>query len=96
MAQRELPFTCRWALLSLSSIVNVFADDILLSRPLSNPIYYKISCISITGGEYKAKSWIAEHKITDPQNITIYDSWQEMLQKGDFDILYISTPHTAL
>ena len=34
-----------------------------------------------------------ENKVPDGGSVTIYHSWETMLQEGSFDIVYISTPH---
>lgn len=89
----ESKFTCRWAALSLSNISSVFLPDILLPRPESDHIEHTLAAISTTGTRERATSWLAENKIPNPDSITIYQSWEEMLEKGDFDVVYISTPH---
>lgn len=85
-------FTCRWAALSLSSIAAVFLPDILLPRDASEPIRHELVAVSTTGSTEKATSWLKDKNI-DANSIKIYLSWEEMLEKGDFDAVYISTPH---
>lgn len=86
-------FTCRWAALSLSSIAGVFLPDILLPREASDPISHELVAVSTTGSKERAASWFNEYKIPNAESITVYQSWEQMLEKGDFDIVYISTPH---
>jgi len=86
-------FTCRWAALSLSSIAGVFLPDILLPREASERISHELVAVSTTGSKERAASWFNEYKIPNANSVTIYQSWEEMLEKGDFDIVYISTPH---
>src|SRR5687768_8602572 len=86
-------FTCRWAALSLSSIAGVFLPDILLPREASERISHELVAVSTTGSKERAASWFNEYKIPNPNSVTVYQSWEEMLEKGDFDIVYISTPH---
>lgn len=90
----EPKFTCRWAALSLSSIASVFLPDILLPRAESDDIEHKLVAVSTTGTRERATSWLAEHKIPNAGSVEIFHSWEEMLEKGDFDVVYISTPHT--
>lgn len=85
-------FTCRWAALSLSSIAAVFLPDVLLPRDPSEPIRHELVAVSTTGSPEKATNWLKENHI-DASSIKIYLSWDEMLEKGDFDAVYISTPH---
>ncbi|KAF4547420.1 Oxidoreductase-like protein 4 [Elsinoe fawcettii] len=85
--------TCRWAALSLSNIAAVFLPDILLPRPESDDIKHELVAVSTTGGRERATTWLADNKIPNASSIEIYQSWEEMLEKGDFDIVYISTPH---
>ncbi|KAL1992372.1 hypothetical protein VTN49DRAFT_4404 [Thermomyces lanuginosus] len=92
MAQEK--FYCRWAGLSLSNIAGVFFPDLLFQRDPSDPIQHELVAVSTTGTRERAESWLNEHKIPNANAITIYQSWEEMLEKGDFDIVYISTPHT--
>ncbi len=89
----ESKFTCRWAALSLSNISSVFLPDILLPRSESDQINHKLVAVSTTGTRERATSWLAENKISNVSSIEIYQSWEEMLETGDFDVVYISTPH---
>jgi predicted dehydrogenase len=86
-------FTCRWAALSLSNIASVFLPDLLLPRDSSASIKHELVSVSTTGSASRAADWLKEHKISDAESVTIYHSWEEMLEKGDFDVVYISTPH---
>ncbi|KAL1977020.1 hypothetical protein VTN31DRAFT_3302 [Thermomyces dupontii] len=86
-------FNCRWAGLSLSNIAGVFFPDILLPRDPADPIQHELVAVSTTGTQERAASWLNEHKIPNASSIKIYQSWEEMLEKGDFDIVYVSTPH---
>lgn len=87
------PQTCRWAALSLSSIASVFVPDILLPRDSSDPIKHELVAVSTTGTKERALSWLNENKVPQPESIKVYHDWQDMLSNGDFDIVYISTPH---
>jgi predicted dehydrogenase len=91
MAQGQ--FTCRWAALSLSNIASVFLPDLLLPRESSATIKHELVSVSTTGSASRAAGWLTQHKIPDAESVTIYHSWEEMLEKGDFDVVYISTPH---
>lgn len=86
-------FKCRWAALSLSSIAGVFLPDISLPREASERISHELVAVSTTGSKERAASWFNEYKIPNANSVTVYQSWEEMLEKGDFDIVYISTPH---
>jgi predicted dehydrogenase len=86
-------FVCRWAFLSCSSIALVFPLDIILSRDDSDPIKHEIVVVSTTGANERVQKWLAEHKVPNASSLKIYSSWEQMLQNGDFDIVYISTPH---
>lgn len=86
-------FTCRWAALSLSSIAATFLPDLLLPREDSEAIKHELVAISTTGSKERADGWLKDNKIPNADRITLYHSWEEMLEKGDFDIVYISTPH---
>ena len=86
-------YTCRWAALSLSSIAGVFLPDILLPREASDRISHELVAVSTTGSKERAASWFEEHKIPNADSVKVYQSWEEMLEKGDFDVVYISTPH---
>jgi len=87
-------FTCRWAALSLSSIAGVFLPDILLPRDSSENISHELVAISTTGTRERAASWFEEYKVPNSDYVKIYHSWEELLENGDFDIVYISTPHS--
>lgn len=91
MAQGQ--FTCRWAALSLSSIASIFLPDLLLPRESSASIKHELVSVSTTGSASRAAGWLAQHRIPDAEAVTIYHSWEEMLENGDFDVVYISTPH---
>jgi predicted dehydrogenase len=84
---------CRWAALSLSSIAAVFLPDLLLPRPPSESIHHSLVAVSTTGSSSRAASWFNDKGIPNPEQVKLYHSWEEMLEKGDFDIVYISTPH---
>lgn len=36
---------------------------------------------------------MVENKIPDADSVVVYHSWETMLRDGDFDVVYISTPH---
>ena len=84
---------CRWAALSLSSIAAVFLPDLLLPRPPSESIHHSLVAVSTTGSSSRASSWLSDKGIPNPEQVKLYHSWEEMLEKGDFDIVYVSTPH---
>ncbi|KAJ8608404.1 hypothetical protein MRB53_039656 [Persea americana] len=88
MAERQ---ACRWAALSLSTIASTFFRD-LLGRQ-SSQFDHQLVAISTRGTEERAQKWFTENKIPNSENVTIYNSWETMLDQGDFDIIYISTPH---
>ncbi|CAK7224174.1 hypothetical protein SBRCBS47491_005459 [Sporothrix bragantina] len=90
------PFTCRWALLGLSSIAVTFVEDLLLARDASDPIRHEVVCVSTTGTVERARKWLADRKVLgaeDDKTVKVYSSSYEMLAGGDFDVVYISTPH---
>lgn len=87
-------FKCRWAALSLSSIAGVFVPDLLQAHDSGNKaIEHKLVALSTTSGAERSTAWLKEHKVPEADSIAVYHSWEEMLEKGDFDIVYISTPH---
>lgn len=88
MVQKQ---TCRWAALSLSNIASVFLPD-LLGREEAE-YEHKLVAISTTGSNERAQKWFKDNKIPNPDSIVVYNSWRTMLEQGDFDIVYISTPH---
>ena len=91
MADKE--FTCRWAALSLSSIAGVFIPDIQLPRQDSETIKHELVAVSTTGSDEKAHNWFKENQVVNTDSVKIYHDWQKMLEKADFDVVYISTPH---
>lgn len=84
---------CRWAALSLSNIATVFIPDILLPREAPAPVKHELVAVSTTGTRERATSWFQEHNIPKHESIKLYQSWEEMLENGDFDAVYVSTPH---
>ena len=90
--QQQQQIICRWAALSLSSIAAVFLPDLLRAREISN-IKHEIVAISTTGSDERASKWLSDNKIPNPDSVDVYHSWEEMLERGSFDIVYISTPH---
>lgn len=83
--------TCRWAALSLSNIASVFLPDLLGREEAEHE--HKLVAISTTGSNERAQKWFKDNKIPNPDSIVVYNSWRTMLEQGDFDIVYISTPH---
>lgn len=83
---------CCWAALSLSNIAAVFLPDILLSCDSSDPVKHELVAISTTVSRERAASWFKDNKIPNPEGIKLCHPW-EMLERGDFDVVYISTPH---
>jgi dihydrodiol dehydrogenase / D-xylose 1-dehydrogenase (NADP) len=84
-------FVCQWKFLSRSSIASVFLLDIILPREDSDPIKHEIVAVSTTGNNERVQKWLAEHKVPNMSSVKVYNSWEKMLQKGDFDVIYIST-----
>lgn len=85
--------TCRWAALSLSAIAETFFPDILLPRDSSDPIHHELVALSTRGSNERASSWLQDQKIPNPEAVQYFSSWEKMLEEGDFDVVYISTPH---
>ena len=91
----ESGFTCRWAALSLSAIATTFLPDLLRPRERSvSDIKHELVAVSTTGSRERATNWLSENNIPEKEAVQIYQSWEEMLEKGVFDVVYISTPHT--
>lgn len=88
-------FTCRWALLGLSNIAETFVTDILLPRPDPAPITHKVVAISTTGSKERATTWLTNAKVPHVNQVQIFQSFEEMLATADFDVVYISTPHSV-
>ncbi|KAK8207604.1 hypothetical protein M8818_004258 [Zalaria obscura] len=87
------PTKVRWAALSLSNIAAVFLPDILLPRDDSDEVEHELVAVSTTGSRERADKWFADNKIPNASSIQLYNSWEKMLEEGDFDVVYISTPH---
>jgi predicted dehydrogenase len=85
--------TVRWALLSLSTIACTFVPDLILPRDASDPMKHEIVCVSTTGGQERASNWLKDRGVPSRDRVIVYDSWEKMLKEGEFDIVYISTPH---
>ncbi|KAK5074639.1 hypothetical protein LTR70_010085 [Exophiala xenobiotica] len=83
---------CRWAALSLSNIASVFFPD-LLGREQSS-FEHKLVAVSSTKSQDAVKPWLNTQSVPNAESITIFSSWEQMLEKGDFDIVYISSPHS--
>lgn len=92
----EKNFICRWAFLGLSTIAENFIVDLLLQRPDDDPIAHELVTVSTTGPKERATTWLKNHNFSNASEVTIYTSIEEMLAKGDFDIIYISTPPPPL
>lgn len=82
---------CRWAGLSLSTIASTFFQDLLGRQSAEHK--HKLVAISTTGSRERAQKWMVENKIPDADSVVVYHSWETMLRDGDFDVVYISTPH---
>ncbi|KAI5357912.1 putative gfo/Idh/MocA-like oxidoreductase, NAD(P)-binding domain superfamily [Septoria linicola] len=87
------PTSCRWAALSLSNIASVFFPDILTVSDSSTGVTHTLVELSTTGSNERAKIWLADNKIPNSEDIRIHNDWKKMLDEGDFDAVYISTPH---
>lgn len=85
--------TCRWAALSLSTIAETFLPDLLLPRDGSESLHHKLVAVSTRGTSEKASEWLSKQKIPNAEDVKYYNSWEKMLEEGDFDVVYISTPH---
>jgi predicted dehydrogenase len=55
---------------------------------------HSLVAASTTGTASRAASWFNEKAIPNADKIKLYHSWEEMLEVGDFDVVYISTPHS--
>jgi len=90
-----ISFQCRWAFLGLSGIAELFIRDLQLSRDASNQITHKLVTLSTTGSVERAQEWLTAHQVPNPEDVEIFTSYEEMLESGDFDVVYISTPHSV-
>lgn len=86
----KLQVRCRWAAISLSEIASLYFPDILPPRP-NSPVEHELVAISTTGTLERAETWKKDQCIPNPERVNIYQSWQDMLQNADFDVVYIST-----
>lgn len=83
---------CRWAALSLSNIASIFFPD-LLGREQSS-FEHKLVTVSSTKPRDAVRSWLDIQKVPEADHVTVFTSWEQMLEQGDFDIVYISSPHS--
>lgn len=89
----RISHTCRWAALSLSSIASTFIEDILLPGDNSQTIKHELVAVSSTKSKEGARQWLQGIEGLSPEAIEVYQDEREMIQKADFDVVYISTPH---
>ncbi|GFF96967.1 uncharacterized oxidoreductase C513.06c [Aspergillus udagawae] len=89
----EPPFHCRWAFLGLSSIAELFFRDLTLPRDEEKHLQHQLVAVSTTRSTEAAASWLAEQQVPNASTVRIYTSYADMLREGDFDVVYISTPH---
>jgi dihydrodiol dehydrogenase / D-xylose 1-dehydrogenase (NADP) len=83
---------CRWALLGLSAIAVKFVKDLLLPRSENRQLTHEVAAVGTTGGAERARRWLAEQQVAGAERIAVHESYAQLLQHGDFDIVYISTP----
>lgn len=83
---------CRWAALSLSQVAGRFIPELLHHPEDSSGITHELVAISTTGGPERATSWLREHNVSRPARVGIFPSWEKLLESGDFDVVYISSP----
>ncbi|KAL1613551.1 hypothetical protein SLS56_012254 [Neofusicoccum ribis] len=86
------PQNCRWAFLGLSAIAVKFLKDLLLARADEAQLTHSLTCVGTTGGEARARAWLAEQRVPGAGEVRVYTSYAELLLHGDFDVVYISTP----
>ncbi|GAB7365082.1 hypothetical protein MBLNU230_g6173t1 [Neophaeotheca triangularis] len=84
--------TCRWAILSLSNIASVFVPDILLPRADSEKYVHEVVAVGTTRTAGEARKWLDANGVRDT-SVQIYNDTERLLKEGDFDVLYISSPH---
>lgn len=84
---------CRWAALSLSSIAQVFLSDIQLPNDKEHGIRHELVAVSSTKPSEAAREWLDKNEIGNARSVEVWEDWQQMLQRADFDVVYISTPH---
>ena len=84
---------CRWALVGLSAIAVKFVKDLLLVQDGGiSAVTHEVVALSTTGTKERAVEWLSELKVPEVENVAIFTSYRELLELGDFDVLYISTP----
>lgn len=83
---------CRWAALSLSNIASVFLPDILGRE--ASAFDHTLVAVSSTKSKTEVKSWLDSQKVPAADSVAVYSAWETMLENGDFDIVYISSPHS--
>jgi predicted dehydrogenase len=94
MDKPRLPaFHCRWAFLGLSSIAELFYRDLTLPRDEEKQVQHELVAVSTTRSTEAAVSWLAEQQVSNASAVRIYTSYTDMLREGNFDVVYISTPH---
>lgn len=86
------PQNCRWAFLGLSAIAVKFLKDLLLPRAENAQLTHSLVAVGTTGGEARARTWLAEQRVPGADGVRVYTSYAELLQHGEFDVVYISTP----
>ena len=93
MAQER--FHCRWAFLGLSAIAEKFIRDLNLARDKPDPITHSLVAVSTTGTFERAGKWLVHQDVPQPGTVQIFTDYHEMLQVGNYDVVYISTPHSV-
>ncbi|EGW33640.1 uncharacterized protein SPAPADRAFT_60972 [Spathaspora passalidarum NRRL Y-27907] len=91
-----MTITLRWGILGAGNISSQFVFDLLLSNERKSETHHVVGSIGCSNKQ-KGQDFITANKITEANNygvVPVVQSYQELYDNPDIDIVYIGTPHT--
>lgn len=70
---------CRWAFLGLSAIAVKFPKDLLLPRSENSQLTHELVAVGTTGGEERARVWLAEQQVLVAERVAVYMLYGDLL-----------------
>jgi predicted dehydrogenase len=90
------PFTLRWGIIGTGTIASMFISDLLKdpSTHRNEPtILHIVQAIASSTSLTKAKAFAQKHVPSGKDVPELYDSYEDLYEDEDVDIVYIATPN---
>ncbi|KAI1192978.1 hypothetical protein F5X97DRAFT_315673 [Nemania serpens] len=91
----QSPHTVRWGILATGFIAQMFVRDLLCNpatRDVSD-VAHKVVAVASSRSRESAAGFLEKTNLA-PEGVSLYGSYEELVNDPDVDVIYVATPHS--